>query len=65
MFIDYLQKFLGYLKPYTYNNTHNHTPISARAFKLVGSIHLLTATQEALIYMGKVQNYFFLLTSKA
>lgn len=53
-------KFLHYMKPYTsYNNTHNHIPISAVAFKPVGSIQLLTATQEALIYIGKVQNYFF------
>lgn len=53
------------MERYTYSNTYNHTPMSAVAFKLVGSIHLLTATQEALIYMGKVQNYFFLLPSKA
>lgn len=51
------------MEPYTYSNTHYRTPISAIAFKIVGRIHLLTATQEALIYM--VQNYFFLLPTKA
>lgn len=43
MFTDYLYGFWSYIKPYTYNNTHNHKPISAIALKLLGNIHLLTA----------------------
>jgi hypothetical protein len=39
----HIQRFERSIKVYAHDNTHNHIPILTIAFKLVGSIHLLTA----------------------